>query len=36
MMLYDIYTIRFDMLKTAAAVEVGMVLGVSDKTIRLW
>ena len=32
MMLYDNYVTRFGMEKTAAGVEVGLVLGVSDKT----
>jgi len=36
MMLYDNYISRFGLLKTAAAVEVGLNLGVSDKTVRLW
>ncbi len=36
MMLYDNYMSRFGLLKTAAAVEVGLVLGISDKTIRMW
>ena len=36
MMMYDNYVSRFGLGKTAAAVEVGQVLGVSDKTIRLW
>ena len=36
MFMYDNYMQRFDMRKTAAAVEVGQALGISDKTIRLW
>ena len=36
MMLYDNYVTRFGLRKTAAAVEVGLTLGVSDKTIRIW
>ena len=36
MMLYDNYVTRFGLRKTAAAVEVGLNLGVSDKTIRIW
>ena len=35
-MLYDNYATRFGLHKTAAAVEVGLTLGVSDKTIRVW
>jgi len=36
MMLYDNYISRFGLLKTATAVEVGLNLGVGDKTVRLW
>ena len=36
MMLYYNYVTRFGLRKTAAAVEVGLNLGVSDKTIRIW
>ena len=36
MMLYDNYVTRFGLRKTAAAVEVGLNLGVSDETIRIW
>lgn len=36
MMLYDNYISRFGLLKTAAAVEVGLNLGVSNKTVQLW
>ena len=35
-MLHDNYITRFGLLKTAAAVEVGLNLGVSNKTVRLW
>ena len=36
MMLYDNYATQFGLRKTAAAVEVGLTLGVSDKMIRIW
>lgn len=36
MLLYDKYVTKFKMLKTEAAEEVGSILGVSEKTIRLW
>ncbi len=36
MMLYDNYIARFGLLKTDAGVEVGLLFGISDKTIRLW
>ena len=35
MLLYDNYVIKFKLLKTIAA-EVGSVLGISEKTVRLW
>ena len=36
MMLYDNYVNRMSLQKTEAAKEVGLFLGVSDKTVRLW
>lgn len=36
LMLHDNYITWFGLLKTAAAVEVGLDLGVGDKTVRLW
>lgn len=35
-MLYDNYVTEFGLCKTAAVVEVGLNLGVSDKTIQIW
>ena len=36
MMMYDSFVSRFGLRKTAAAVEVGQVMGISDKSIRVW
>ena len=36
MMIYDNYIERFGLLKTAAANEVGLLLGINEKTIRRW
>ena len=36
MMIYDNYIERFDLLKTAAAKEVDLLLGINGKTIRKW
>ena len=36
MMLYDSYVERLRLQKTEAAREVGLFLGVNDKTVRLW
>ena len=36
MMLYDNFVRRMGLQKTAAASEVALFLGVSDKTVRLW
>ena len=36
MMLYDNYVERMGLQKTEAAKEVGLFLGVCDKTVRLW
>ena len=36
MMIYDNYVERFGLLKTAAAKEVGLLLGVNEKTVRKW
>lgn len=36
MMIYDNYIERFGLLKTAAAKEVGPLLGINEKTIRTW
>ena len=36
MLLYDNYRERFGLVKTDAAKEVGLCLGVSDKTVRIW
>ena len=36
MLLYDNYRERFGLLKTDAAKEVGLCLGLSDKTVRIW
>ena len=36
MMLHDNYVERFGLTKTAAASEVGLLLGFNEKTIRLW
>ena len=36
MMIYDNYIERFGLLKTAAAKEVGLLLGINEKTIRKW
>ena len=36
MMIYDNYIARFGLLKTAAANEVGLLLGINEKTIRRW
>lgn len=36
MMLYDIYRETFGLQKTAAAEQVGLRLGLCDKTIRIW
>ena len=36
MMLYHNYRERFGLQKTVAAEEVGLCLGLSDKTIRIW
>ena len=36
MIVYDNYINRFGLTKTAAAQEVGLLLGINDKTVRLW
>ena len=36
MMLYDNYVNRMSLQKTEVAKEVGLFLGVSDKTVKLW
>ena len=36
MMMYDNYINRFGLTKTGAAKEVGLLLGINDKTVRLW
>lgn len=36
MMIYDNYIERFGLLKTAAAKEVGLLLGINEKTIHKW
>ena len=36
MMTYDNYINRFGLSKTGAAREVGLLLGINEKTVRLW
>ena len=36
MMMYDNYINRFGLTKTGSAREVGLLLGINDKTVRLW
>jgi len=36
MMVYDSFLKRFGLTKTGAAKEVGLLLGLSDRTVRLW
>ena len=36
LMLHDNYVTRFGLTKTAAAAEVGLLLGYNEKTVRLW
>ena len=36
MIMYDNYINRFGLTKTAAGQEVGLLLGINDKTVRLW